>query len=231
MTTDNRKNEPNKYAAFLARQNHQRDSHRGIGLKCLCGRLFDLDADHALHQVEEIMRAALVAAAGVAPQAESEELAWYKAAAKHSADSMAEARETLQMFADRVDPFVFDELSSVLDDQPLDYETGDVIGKAAQVLPSSTVDADALIREAKAEARGEALIDAVQAHRKLHETYGSTSVCHGGIGGWAMTPHCAEICDNINAHLTEISAWDALELEAVEFSRARAAEYREGSET
>ena len=88
----------------------------------------------------------------------------------------------------------------------------------------------ALIREAKVEARGEALIDAVQAHRKLHETYGSTSVCHGGIGGQAMTPHCAEICDNINAHLTEISAWDALELEAVEFSRARAAEYRKAVE-
>jgi hypothetical protein len=92
-----------------------------------------------------------------------------------------------------------------------------------------TVDEAALIREAKAEARGEALIDAVQAHRKLHETYGSTSVCHGGIGGQVMTPHCAEICDNINAHLTEISAWDALELEAVEFSRARAAEYRKGA--
>ena len=67
MTTGNRTNEPNKYAGFLARQNHQRDSHRGIGVKCLCGRLFDLDADHALHQVEEIMRAALVAAASVAP--------------------------------------------------------------------------------------------------------------------------------------------------------------------
>ena len=86
----------------------------------------------------------------------------------------------------------------------------------------------ALIREAKAEARGEALINAVQAHRKLHETYGSTSVCHGGIGGQAMTPHCAEICDNTNAHLTEISAWVALELEAVEFSRARAAEHLTG---
>ncbi|MFA5901377.1 MAG: hypothetical protein WC829_19920 [Hyphomicrobium sp.] len=71
MTTDDRTNEPNKYAGFLARQNHQRDSHLGLGVKCLCGRLFDLDADHALHQVEEIMRAALEAAAGVAPQAES----------------------------------------------------------------------------------------------------------------------------------------------------------------
>ena len=64
--TDNR---TNKYAGFLARQNHQRDSRLGIGVKCLCGRLFDLDADHALHQVDEILRAALVAAAGVAPRA------------------------------------------------------------------------------------------------------------------------------------------------------------------
>ena len=49
---------------------------------------------------------------------------------------------------------------------------------AAPVQALSTVDEAALIREAKAEARGEALIDAVQAHRKLHETYGSTSVCN-----------------------------------------------------
>lgn len=68
--TDNRGSEPNKYAGFLARQNHQRDSYLGIGVKCLCGKLFDLDADHAMHQVDEILRAALVAAARVAPQAE-----------------------------------------------------------------------------------------------------------------------------------------------------------------
>ncbi len=65
MTTDNRTNEPNKYAGYLARQEHQRDRWRGIGVKCLCGKVFDLDADHALHQVEEILRAALVAATRV----------------------------------------------------------------------------------------------------------------------------------------------------------------------
>ena len=70
--TDNRTSEPNKYAGYLARQEHQRDRWRGIGVKCLCGKLFDLDADHAMHQVDEIMRAALVAAAGVAPPAPSE---------------------------------------------------------------------------------------------------------------------------------------------------------------
>ena len=64
MTTGNR---TNKYAGFLARQNHQRDPWRGVGVKCLCGKVFDLDADHALHQVEEILCAALVAAASVAP--------------------------------------------------------------------------------------------------------------------------------------------------------------------
>lgn len=75
--TDNRTNEPNKYAGFLARQNHQRDPWCGVGVKCLCGKLFDLDADHAMHQVDEILRAALEAAAravqGAAPQAESEQ--------------------------------------------------------------------------------------------------------------------------------------------------------------
>lgn len=88
--------------------------------------------------VADAALAALAAAQGAAPQTESEELAWYKKAAKHSADSMAEARATLQQLADRVDPFVFDELSSVLDDQPLDYETGWAIGEPAPVLPSNT---------------------------------------------------------------------------------------------
>lgn len=84
MTTDSR---TNKYAAFLARQNHQRDSWRGVGLRCLCGKVFDLDADHALHQVDEILRAALVAAAGVAPQAESEHEYLLKARALHQTNS------------------------------------------------------------------------------------------------------------------------------------------------
>ena len=72
MTTDNRTNEPNKYAGFVARQNHQRDPWRGIGKKCLCGVVFDSDVDHAMHQVEAILEAALVAAQGAAPQAESD---------------------------------------------------------------------------------------------------------------------------------------------------------------
>ena len=60
MTTDNRTNEPNQYVAgFLARQEHQRYPWRGVGVKCLCGKVFDLDADHAMHQVCEILRAAL----------------------------------------------------------------------------------------------------------------------------------------------------------------------------
>ena len=67
MTTDNRTNELNKYAGFLARQGHRRDPWRGVGVKCLCGKLFDLVADHAMHQVEEILRAALVADQGAAP--------------------------------------------------------------------------------------------------------------------------------------------------------------------
>lgn len=72
MTTDNRTNEPNKYAGFIARQEHQRDQWRGIGKKCLCGVVFDSDVDHAMHQVEAILEAALVAVQGAAPQAENE---------------------------------------------------------------------------------------------------------------------------------------------------------------
>lgn len=69
MTTDNRTNAPNKYAGFIARQNHQRErGWRGVGVKCVCGKVFDLDADHAMHQVEAILEAALVAAQGAAPQ-------------------------------------------------------------------------------------------------------------------------------------------------------------------
>ena len=82
-------------------------------------------------------------------------------------------------------------------------------------------------RAAAAKARGEALIEAVQAHRNLHRAYASTSVCYGGIGGQAMTPHCAEICDNHDAHQVEVDVWHVIEGEAVEYSRARAAEIRE----
>ena len=82
-------------------------------------------------------------------------------------------------------------------------------------------------RAAAARARGEALIEAVQAHRNLHMTYGSTSACRGGIGGQALTSHCGEICYNADAHQKEMEAWQKLEVEAVEYSRTRAASDRE----
>ena len=77
-------------------------------------------------------------------------------------------------------------------------------------------------RAAAARARGEALIEAVQAHRDLHKTYGSTVACRGGIGGQTLTSHCAEICYNADAHQKEMDAWQKLEVEAIEYSRARA---------
>ena len=82
-------------------------------------------------------------------------------------------------------------------------------------------------RAAAARARGEALTEVVQAHRNLHKTYGSTSACRGGIGGQALTSHCGEICCNADAHQKEMEAWQKLEVEAIEYSRARAAEIRE----
>lgn len=82
-------------------------------------------------------------------------------------------------------------------------------------------------RAAAARARGEALIEVVQAHRDLHKTYGSTVACRGGIGGQALTSHCAEICYNADAHEKEIEAWQKLEIEAIEYSRARAEAYRQ----
>ncbi len=86
-------------------------------------------------------------------------------------------------------------------------------------------------RAAAARARGEAIIETVQAHRDLHKTYGSTSACRGGVGGQALTSHCAEICYNAGAHEKEMEAWQRLEVEAIEYSRARAAEIREGKLT
>ena len=80
---------------------------------------------------------------------------------------------------------------------------------------------------AAARARGEALIEVVQAHRNLHRAYASTSVCRGGIGGQAITSHCGEVCDNYEAHEKEIEAWQKLEIEAIEYSRARAEAYRQ----
>ena len=86
-------------------------------------------------------------------------------------------------------------------------------------------------RAAAAKARGEALIEVVQAHRDLHKTYGSTVACRGGIGGQALTSHCGEICCNADAHQKEMEAWQKLEVEAIEYSRARAEAYKEGKLT
>ena len=86
-------------------------------------------------------------------------------------------------------------------------------------------------RAAAAKARGEALIEAVQAHRDLHKTYGSTVACRGGIGGQALTSHCGEICCNADAHQKEMEAWQKLEVEAIEYSRTRAEAYEEGKLT
>ena len=86
-------------------------------------------------------------------------------------------------------------------------------------------------RAAAARARGEALIEAVQAHRDLHKTYGSTVACRGGIGGQALTSHCGEICCNADAHQKEMEAWQKLEVEAIEYSLARAEAYTEGKLT
>ena len=82
-------------------------------------------------------------------------------------------------------------------------------------------------RAAAAKARGEALIEAVQAHRNLHRAYASTSVCRGGIGGQAITSHCGEVCDNYEAHEKDTEAWTELEVEAIDYSRARAEAYRQ----
>jgi hypothetical protein len=82
-------------------------------------------------------------------------------------------------------------------------------------------------RAAAAKARGEALIEVVQAHRDLHKTYGSTVACRGGIGGQALTSHCAEICYNAGAHEKELEAWQRLEVEAIDYSSARAEAYRQ----
>lgn len=33
-------------------------------------------------------------------------------------------------------------------------------------------------------------------YQNLHRTYGSTSVCWGGIGGQMFTSHCGAVCEN-----------------------------------
>ena len=43
----------------------------------------------------------------------------------------------------------------------------------------------------------------VAAEMAMHPVYGSTAVCHGGIGGAAMTQHCIHTCYNFSAHSKE----------------------------
>ena len=48
-----------------------------------------------------------------------------------------------------------------------------------------------------------ALRNYVVADQRMHTTYGSTGACYGGVGGQAMTPHCAHICGNVSAHAND----------------------------
>lgn len=131
-----------------------------------------------------------------------------------------------------------DEYTPPLDDAQSYYVAGraqlrrQITGKQAVDITGYSHEFDRMIasveRAAAARARGEAIIETVQAHRDLHKTYGSTSACRGGVGGQALTSHCAEICYNAGAHEKEMEAWQRLEVEAIEYSRARAAEIRGG---
>lgn len=107
----------------------------------------------------------------------------------------------------------------------------DGLSGTSRTRAESIAEFDRMIAEvehaAAAKARGEALIEAVQAHRNLHRAYASTSVCRGGIGGQAITSHCGEVCDNYEAHEKDTEAWTELEVEAIEYSSARAEAYRQ----
>lgn len=59
--------------------------------------------------------------------------------------------------------------------------------------------------------RAEAAAKAIQAHRDLHPTYGSTAACGGGIGGMTLTEHCAVVCQNPK-HDAAKAAWHEVEM-------------------
>lgn len=61
-----------------------------------------------------------------------------------------------------------------------------------------TTEKDALLRLVQA---------AIQTHRDQHKIYGSTAVCSGGIGGAAMTQHCAVTCGYDERHEAENERW------------------------
>lgn len=52
---------------------------------------------------------------------------------------------------------------------------------------------------------------AIMAHRDQHRIYGNTSTCSGGVGGSAMTSHCAVTCPYPERHQTENDNWYAVE--------------------
>lgn len=51
------------------------------------------------------------------------------------------------------------------------------------------------------------LLNYVTAEQHMHQTYGSTAACGGGIGGQALTAHCAHTCHNFHAHEKESEEW------------------------
>jgi diaminopimelate epimerase len=73
--------------------------------------------------------------------------------------------------------------------------------------------ADALEAASQAHERANVTIArAIQAHLDMHLTYGNTSACRSGIGGSAMTAHCAVICDS-PVHAAARKAWEQVEIE------------------
>ena len=47
----------------------------------------------------------------------------------------------------------------------------------------------------------------VTAEQRMHQTYGNTAACSGGVGGAALTAHCAHVCHNFKAHEKESEEW------------------------
>lgn len=74
----------------------------------------------------------------------------------------------------------------------------------------------------------EAQAEAIQAHRDLHPTYGSTAACGGGIGGMTLTEHCAVVCQNPK-HDAAKATWH--EVEMAYFESRRIKQNSEGNET
>lgn len=58
----------------------------------------------------------------------------------------------------------------------------------------------------------------VKADQAMHKVYGSTSVCYGGIGGSAMTEHCAHVCHNVSAHEKELDDYRNAYIAALEIT-------------